>query len=268
MSTELPVELLPLLRQRPRQGRRLGDQPGRRRVGHPPPRVRRHGFSPRWSALMNTTPTTYTIRVDGHLDDHWSAWLGEHDLTRPRRRHHHRHRLGRRPNAAPWCTRPPARHRRRPHRAPHHRRPGNHLPVGAQAPAAHRAPHPPARDRRQRRRDLDLPPARVGQPVGHRLPRRPRRLPQVVLGACPSRDHGHHHHQPRPRRPDHRRPHAPPRGFLDNDTSWRLMERVGMRRELHTVRGSLHRSGRWLETVGYAILNEEWPPTEPPRSSS
>ncbi len=72
---------------------------------------------------MNTTPTTYTIRVDGHLDDHWSAWLGEHDLTRPRRRHHHRHRLGRRPNAAPWCTRPPARHRRRPHRAPHHRRP-------------------------------------------------------------------------------------------------------------------------------------------------
>jgi hypothetical protein len=31
---------------------------------------------------MNTAPTTYAIRVDGHLDDHWSAWLGELDLTR------------------------------------------------------------------------------------------------------------------------------------------------------------------------------------------
>ena len=27
-------------------------------------------------------PTTYTIRVDGHLDDHWSAWLGGLDITR------------------------------------------------------------------------------------------------------------------------------------------------------------------------------------------
>jgi hypothetical protein len=26
--------------------------------------------------------TTYAIRVDGHLDDHWSAWLGELDMTR------------------------------------------------------------------------------------------------------------------------------------------------------------------------------------------
>jgi hypothetical protein len=31
---------------------------------------------------MNTAPTTYVIRVDGHLDDHWSAWLGELDMTR------------------------------------------------------------------------------------------------------------------------------------------------------------------------------------------
>lgn len=30
---------------------------------------------------MTTTPTTYAIRVDGHLDDHWSAWLGELNLT-------------------------------------------------------------------------------------------------------------------------------------------------------------------------------------------
>jgi GTPase len=31
---------------------------------------------------VNTAPTTYAIRVDGHLDDHWSAWLGALDLTR------------------------------------------------------------------------------------------------------------------------------------------------------------------------------------------
>ena len=31
---------------------------------------------------MNTAPKTYAIRVDGHLDDHWSAWLGELDMTR------------------------------------------------------------------------------------------------------------------------------------------------------------------------------------------
>jgi RimJ/RimL family protein N-acetyltransferase len=49
--------------------------------------------------------------------------------------------------------------------------------------------------------------------------------------------------------------------FLDNDASCSLMERVGMRRELHAVRESLHRSGRWLDTVGYAILEEGWSPT-------
>jgi hypothetical protein len=26
--------------------------------------------------------TTYAIRVQGHLDDHWSGWLGGLDLTR------------------------------------------------------------------------------------------------------------------------------------------------------------------------------------------
>ena len=30
---------------------------------------------------MNTTPTTYTIRVNGHLDDRWSHWPGELDMT-------------------------------------------------------------------------------------------------------------------------------------------------------------------------------------------
>ena len=31
---------------------------------------------------MNSAPTTYAIRVEGHLDDHWSAWLGELAMTR------------------------------------------------------------------------------------------------------------------------------------------------------------------------------------------
>jgi homoserine kinase len=31
---------------------------------------------------MNTATTTYAIRVEGHLDDHWSAWLGGLDMTR------------------------------------------------------------------------------------------------------------------------------------------------------------------------------------------
>ncbi|HEX5089039.1 MAG TPA: GNAT family N-acetyltransferase [Nocardioides sp.] len=46
--------------------------------------------------------------------------------------------------------------------------------------------------------------------------------------------------------------------YLGNDASWRLMERVGMRREQHLVRESQHRSGEWLDTVGYAILAEEF----------
>ena len=46
--------------------------------------------------------------------------------------------------------------------------------------------------------------------------------------------------------------------FADNTASWRLMERVGMRRESHNVGDSLHRSGRWLDGYGYALLAEEW----------
>jgi RimJ/RimL family protein N-acetyltransferase len=44
------------------------------------------------------------------------------------------------------------------------------------------------------------------------------------------------------------------RCFSGNETSWRLMERLGMRRELHAVRASLHRSGEWLDVYGYAML--------------
>ena len=46
--------------------------------------------------------------------------------------------------------------------------------------------------------------------------------------------------------------------FAANDASWRLMERVGMRREACTVRDSLHRSGEWLDCFGYALLADEW----------
>lgn len=46
--------------------------------------------------------------------------------------------------------------------------------------------------------------------------------------------------------------------LADNVASWRLMERVGMRRELHARRECLHRSGEWLDSVGYALLADEW----------
>ena len=46
--------------------------------------------------------------------------------------------------------------------------------------------------------------------------------------------------------------------FVDNDASWRLMERIGMRRESHTLRDGLHRSGQWLDGYTYGVLAEEW----------
>lgn len=46
--------------------------------------------------------------------------------------------------------------------------------------------------------------------------------------------------------------------FADNVASWRIMEKLGMRREEHTRAESLHRSGRWLDGLGYAMLADEW----------
>ena len=46
--------------------------------------------------------------------------------------------------------------------------------------------------------------------------------------------------------------------FADNEPSWRLMERLGMRREEHSVRDSLHRSRGWLDGMAYALLADEW----------
>jgi RimJ/RimL family protein N-acetyltransferase len=45
--------------------------------------------------------------------------------------------------------------------------------------------------------------------------------------------------------------------FLANEPSWRLMERVGMRREGVGVRDSLHRDLGWVDGVTYALLAEE-----------
>ena len=56
--------------------------------------------------------------------------------------------------------------------------------------------------------------------------------------------------------------------FADNEASWRLMERAGMRRELYTVRDSLHRSGEWLDGMGYALLADEWRKAPAPGSTS
>jgi RimJ/RimL family protein N-acetyltransferase len=47
--------------------------------------------------------------------------------------------------------------------------------------------------------------------------------------------------------------------FAANDSSRRLMERVGMRCEGHAVADSLHRSGRWLDTLTYAALATDRP---------
>jgi RimJ/RimL family protein N-acetyltransferase len=46
--------------------------------------------------------------------------------------------------------------------------------------------------------------------------------------------------------------------FADNAASLRVMERIGMRIEGRTVRGSLHRELGWVDGVDAAVLAEEW----------
>ena len=46
--------------------------------------------------------------------------------------------------------------------------------------------------------------------------------------------------------------------FADNVASWRLMERLGMRREGHGVGEALHRTRGWLDGLHYAVLATEW----------
>ncbi|KRC65193.1 GCN5 family acetyltransferase [Aeromicrobium sp. Root236] len=46
--------------------------------------------------------------------------------------------------------------------------------------------------------------------------------------------------------------------FAANEPSWRVMERLGMRREAHNVKDSLHRDHGWQDGYAYALLAEEW----------
>lgn len=46
--------------------------------------------------------------------------------------------------------------------------------------------------------------------------------------------------------------------FTANVPSFKLMERVGMRRESHQKASGLHRSGQWLDGYSYAMLKDEW----------
>lgn len=46
--------------------------------------------------------------------------------------------------------------------------------------------------------------------------------------------------------------------FAENVPSWRLMDRIGMRREGHTVKDALHRTKGWLDGYHYGLLDEEW----------
>ncbi|WP_345752108.1 GNAT family N-acetyltransferase [Microbacterium rhizophilus] len=46
--------------------------------------------------------------------------------------------------------------------------------------------------------------------------------------------------------------------FAANEPSWRLMERLGMRREEYSRKTGLHRSGVWMDGMNYGLLAEEW----------
>jgi RimJ/RimL family protein N-acetyltransferase len=46
--------------------------------------------------------------------------------------------------------------------------------------------------------------------------------------------------------------------FADNAASWRVMEKLGMRREQHGVRDSWHAELGWIDGYTYGILAEEW----------
>lgn len=46
--------------------------------------------------------------------------------------------------------------------------------------------------------------------------------------------------------------------FADNVASWRIMEKLGMRREQHGVRDSWHEELGWVDGYTYGILAEEW----------
>lgn len=268
---------------------------------------------------MNTAPATYVIRVHGHLDDHWTALLGEPDMTRDQD--------GTTVITASICD-----------QAQLHGLLAALRDIGAPIIELHTTPAaPPALDHPLHTERLTLRPATAedaqptwkyrqlesvnewltGSPAGlddyRKLFSEPSRLASTViitlghdaaapiigdfmlrgedawaqlevahqaysiqakLGWVLDPDHTGHGYATEAVREllrycfqDLAVRRVTANCFLDNDTSRRLMERVGMRRELHAIRESLHRSGRWLDTVGYAILKGEWSDPNDPQGA-
>jgi RimJ/RimL family protein N-acetyltransferase len=52
--------------------------------------------------------------------------------------------------------------------------------------------------------------------------------------------------------------------YTDNTASWRVLEKVGMRREEHSVRDAWHAELGWMDGYTYAILREEFTRGGPP----
>jgi RimJ/RimL family protein N-acetyltransferase len=46
--------------------------------------------------------------------------------------------------------------------------------------------------------------------------------------------------------------------FADNTASWKVMEKLGMRREQHSVKDAWHGDLGWVDGFTYAILADEW----------
>ena len=268
-------------------------------------------------SLADTTTTTYAIRVEGHLDDHWSTWLGDLDMTRE--------------GDGSTTVTVPVGDQAQLHGVLTGLRDIGAVLLDLRATGLRAGGPHPSLERQLRTRRLTLRPATVrdaeptwryrqlesvnewlsGGPAdldGYRaLFTEPARLAATVIVTL-----GHDAAAPvigdlmlrredawaQPEVADQARDVQAELGwaldpaytghgyateavrellrhcfqdlgvrrvtadcFLDNESSWRLMERLGMRRELHAVRESLHRSGRWLDTVGYAILAEEWSAT-------
>jgi RimJ/RimL family protein N-acetyltransferase len=209
---------------------------------------------------MSSAPATYAIRVEGHLADHWSAWLGGLEMIRDEdgtttvtvpvadQAQLHGVLAGLRDIGAVISElrrlEPIGVH-------PDPARPATTVVVtlghAAEAPVIgaltlrrEDAPAELAVDDRARDRQAELRwvlgPAHTGHGYATEAVRELLRHSFQDLGL-------------------HRFTAS---CLLADDASRRLMERVGMRRELHAVAASLHRSGRWLDTVGYALLEEEW----------
>lgn len=51
--------------------------------------------------------------------------------------------------------------------------------------------------------------------------------------------------------------------IADNAASWRIMEKIGMRREGVFVADALHRDGHWVDSMAYALLADEWRARQP-----